>query len=83
MEALDTASYATRVDYDLAVARMANINASPATPAAEKKAEQARAARDSETLVRIADYMEAVVNNTYRGTRETRDLRMILEGGAV
>lgn len=80
MDGLNTSAFSTLVDYELARARQANINGTPAaTPAAERKAQEARENRNSEQLARMAGLLEVVVNNTHRTERETRQLRVLQE----
>ena len=81
MDGLNTSAFSTLVDYELARAKAANVNTAPA--AEDRKAQEARQARDSAVLLEMRDYMLAVVNNTHRAARETRDLRMIQEGGVA
>lgn len=81
MDNLTTDGFTTLVDYELARAKAANVNTAPA--AEDRKAQESRQARDSAVLAEMRDYMMAVVNNTHRAARETRDLRMIQEGGVA
>lgn len=84
MDNLTTDKFATLVDYELARAKVANVNMTPAsTPAAEKKAQEARQAQDSATLIEMRDYMRTQVNELHRLVRETRDMRMLQEVQSV
>lgn len=80
MDNLTTDKFATLVDYELARAKAANVNMTPAsTPAAEKKAQEARQAQDSATLIEMRDYMRTTVNETHKLAREIRELRLLQE----
>lgn len=82
MDNLSTDKFATLVDYELARSRQAHSANSPAAVTPEKKAEEARQRQDSAVLIEMRDYMRTSVNEIHRLVRETREMRMLQEGGA-
>lgn len=82
MDKFSPDQFATRVEYELARNRQANINTAPAA-AADRKAQEARQARDSAVLAEMRDYSLNMLNEMHRLVRETREMRMLQEGSAA
>ena len=84
MDKFSSDNFASRVEFELARNRQANINATPATAAtADRKIEDARRARDSDNLARQVDLAKTMIFEMRAVAREISELRMVQEEGAA